>query len=122
MSEPFVTHGSFTIERYYEASPARVFAAHADPAIKRKWFVEGDGWEIESYDCDFRVGGVETSRFRYQGGELMGNDTVFQDIVPDRRIVIAYTMWAGEKRFSSSLSTIEFKPEGTGTRLVFTEH
>jgi uncharacterized protein YndB with AHSA1/START domain len=33
-----VEHATFVIERRYDASPARVFAAWADPAAKRRWF------------------------------------------------------------------------------------
>jgi hypothetical protein len=35
--------------------------------------------------------------------------------------VIAYTMTIGGKRISSSLTTMEFRPAGNGTRLIFTE-
>ena len=65
-----VTHASFVIERDYAASPSRVFAAFADPAQKRRWFAEGEGWSIERFDVDFRIGGSERSSFRYQGGPL----------------------------------------------------
>jgi uncharacterized protein YndB with AHSA1/START domain len=47
-------------------SNARVFKAFADPAAKRRWFIEGEGSDIESYESDFRVGGLETSRFRFK--------------------------------------------------------
>ncbi len=46
----------------------------------------------------------------------MGNDTVYLDIVPNDRIVIAYTMLMGEYRFPSSLLTFEFVPQSGGTR------
>lgn len=48
-------------------------------------------------------------------------DGCFHDIVPDARIVYSYGMHLGERRISVSLTTIEFRPEGGGTRLVFTE-
>jgi uncharacterized protein YndB with AHSA1/START domain len=51
----------------------------------------------------------------------MGNDTVYLDIVPDRRIVLAYTMTVGDKRISVSLATVEIAPSGDGARLVYTE-
>jgi len=121
MTERSVTHATFTIERAYDASPARVFKAFADPAIKRRWFAEGEGWEVVSFDVDFRVGGSETSRFRFGGGELVRNDTVYQDIVPNERIIIAYTMLIGVQRISASQATVELKPAGKGTRLRFTE-
>ena len=105
MTERSVTHATFTVERTYDASPARVFNAFADPAIKRRWFAEGEGWQVEEFKVDFRVGGSERSRFRLRGGDLIRNDTVYQDIVPDQRIIIAYAMTIGENRISASLAT-----------------
>lgn len=121
MTERSVVHATFVIERSYDATPARVFMAFADPAAKRRWFVEGEGWEVEAFEVDFRVGGFERSRFRFRGGPLIRNDTVYQDIVPDQRIIIAYTMTIGENRISASLTTMQFEPSGSGTRLTFTE-
>lgn len=121
MTERTVTHATFTLERVYNASPARVFRAFSDTAAKRRWYVEGEGWDVESYEADFRVGGGETSTFRFRGGDLIRNDTVYQDIVPDQRIIIAYSMMIGDRRISASLATTQFKPEGSGTRLIFTE-
>lgn len=122
MTERSVVHATFTVERVYDASPARLFAAFAEPAAKRRWFAEGgEDWEVESFEMDFRVGGFERSRFRFRGGPLITNDTVFQDIVPDERIIIAYWMTIGGAPISASLATMEFRPEGARTRLVFTE-
>lgn len=122
VTHPSVAHATFTIERTYDnASPARVFRAFADPAFKRRWFLEGEGWEVEEYVSEFRVGGRELSRFRYQGGPEIINETVYQDIIPERRIIIAYWMTIGGERISVSLATMQFEPAGDGTRLVFTE-
>lgn len=127
--ESAIQHGSFTIERTYPQSPAKVFAAFADPAKKRRWFAEGKGFEMVSFDMDFRVGGRLRSRFLFAGhpdapipaGTPMGNDSVYLDIVPERRIVMAYSMCTKEVPFSASLATFEFLPSGSGTRLVATE-
>jgi uncharacterized protein YndB with AHSA1/START domain len=121
VTERSVTHVTFVVERGYDAPPSRVFAAFASPATKRRWFAEGEGWEVEEFEVDFRVGGHERGRFRFRGGPLIRNDTVYQDIVPDERIIIAYAMTVGETRISASLATMEFRPEGSGTRLVYTE-
>ncbi len=123
------THASFVIERTYSASPQRVFAAWADPAAKRAWFVEGEGWEIQSYEIDFREGGRERSQFRFlKGKETFGeetvfaNETVFDEIVANERIIFTYSMDRNGARFSVSLAAVEFKPADKGTRLIFTEH
>ncbi|HEU5099085.1 MAG TPA: SRPBCC family protein [Roseiflexaceae bacterium] len=116
-----VVHSTFSVERTYPASPARVFAAFSNQATKRRWFAEGEGWEVDEFTMDFRVGGRETSRFRFKGGPPMGNDTVYLDIVADQRIVLAYTMTAGDTRISASLATVEIAPAGDGARLLFTE-
>jgi uncharacterized protein YndB with AHSA1/START domain len=116
-----VVHSTFSIERTYPSTPARVFAAFANQETKRRWFAEGEGWEVDEFTVDFRVGGREVARFRFKGGAPMGNDTVYLDIVPDQRIVLAYTITVGDKRISVSLATVEIAPAGDGARLVYTE-
>lgn len=123
------THASFVIERRYDASPQRVYAAWSDPAAKRQWFVEGEGWEIQSYELDFREGGTEKSRFRHLKGEeifaekaVFGNATVFNAIVPNERIIFTYSMDRNGVRFSVSLAGAELSAAETGTRMIFTEH
>jgi uncharacterized protein YndB with AHSA1/START domain len=118
MSERSVEHATFVVERRYEASPARAFAAWADPEAKARWYVDSDA----RLEVDFRVGGRERSRGIAPDGRAYRYEAVFQDIVPDQRIVYTYDMLIEETRISVSLATVEFTPEGDGdTRLVFTE-
>ncbi|HEY2511553.1 MAG TPA: SRPBCC family protein [Polyangiaceae bacterium] len=131
MNDSALTHSTFTLERTYgSASPARVFAAFADGAIKRRWHAEGHGSNVLEYKSDFRVGGQEKTRFAFTGGPpgapppgtLIGNDTTYLDIVPNERIVFAYVMTVGDYRMSASLATVTLHPAGSGgTKLVFTE-
>lgn len=129
MTKPFLAHGSFVIERRYEAAPERVFAAWADPKAKRAWFAEGEGWDIKTYELDFREGGRETSKFRFQKGEetfgeetWFGNNTMFNEIIPNERIIYTYSMDRNGVRFSISLASVELQPTGSATRLILTEH
>jgi uncharacterized protein YndB with AHSA1/START domain len=121
MSLP-VIHRGFAIERIYPTTPARVFRALSDPQKKRRWFAEGEGFEVESYTLDFRVGGFERTRFRPTGGPPMTTDAVYLDIAADERVVFAYAMTVGGAPMSSSLGTMELTPTASGTRLLFTEH
>jgi uncharacterized protein YndB with AHSA1/START domain len=120
MASP-VVHRTFSVERAYPAPPARVFAAFANPETKRRWVAEGPGVEVDELTLDFRVGGFERTRFRFIGGAPMRNDTLFLDIVPDERIVFAYSLTAEEVRTSAALTTVELAAEGGGTRLLLTE-
>ena len=116
-----VIHSTFSIERTYPQSPARVFSAFADQATVRRWRVESEGCEVLEFTFDFRVGGTEVSRFCFGGGPEIRLDAQFQDIIPDRRIVFVYRMAMGPNPFSASLTTVELAPSGDGTRLTFTE-
>jgi len=121
MSERSVTHATFRIERFYDFPPATVFAAYADPTSRRRWFVEGEGWEIESCELNFREGASEHSTFRFRGGPLIRNDTIYLDVVENQRFIFAYAMVIEGSRISTSLGTVELIPEGKGTRHVYTE-
>lgn len=116
MTERSVTHATFSLERTYAASPARVFAAWADREAKARWFSCHSGYEL-----DFRVGGRELSRGGEPGGPVYTTSILYQDIVPGRRIVYTYDVLRDEARMSVSVVTVEFEPAGAGTRLVFTE-
>jgi uncharacterized protein YndB with AHSA1/START domain len=115
-----VTHATFVIERSYPASPARVFQAFADPALKRRWF-GADEKPNTHHELEFRVGGQEINRGGPPDGPVFTYSAVYQDIVRDQRIVTTYAMDMGQARISASVATVELTPEGTGTRLVFTE-
>ena len=103
------------------APPARVFRAFAETEAKRRWFVEGEGWEVFEYTADFRVGGREVSRFRFGTGPEIVNECVYLDIVPDERLIFAYRMATEAGPMSASLTTIELVPQGSGTLLIQTE-
>ena len=119
MSERTIEHATFVVERTYEASPAQVFAAWADPAAKGRWF--GPDESTGEYELDFRVGGRELNRGAGPDGELYTYDARYQDIVPAERIVYTYEMHRDETRISVSLATVELKHASDGTQLIYTE-
>lgn len=126
MPEQSVTHSTFTIERQYPVASERVFAAFADKAIKTRWYADGKQMAVEQFDMDFRIGGRDRARFRmgerspFPGTELI-YDIAYQEIVPEHRLVYAYTLTFGGKIVSASLVTFELLPIAGGTELLFTE-
>jgi uncharacterized protein YndB with AHSA1/START domain len=114
-------HGSFTIERTYPVTPAKVFKAFADPDAKARWFRGPDEWANEKPAFDFRVGGRESNRTGPKEGPMHIFECLYYDIVPDERIVYAYEMYLDQRRISVSLTTIELQPVRGGTKLLFTE-
>ena len=93
MAERSVTHATFRIDRVYDAAPARVFAAFSDKAARR-----------------------------FGDRPWIRNDTIFQDIVEDERMVFSYSMSIDGSPFPVSLATIELaSATPSRTRLTFTE-
>jgi len=113
-------HATFTIERDYDAAPTRVFAAFADAAAKARWFGPPESARGE-YELDFVVGGRERFTVGGPGGATYAYDARYEEIVPDTRIVYAYTLDRDETRMSVSVATVEVEPAGAGTRLILTE-
>jgi uncharacterized protein YndB with AHSA1/START domain len=122
MTEHSVTHASFTLRRDYAASPERVFRAFADPAAKAQWFAGPDDWEQAEVSMDFRVGGREVNGGGPAGGPVSRYEALYQDIVPNERIISTYDMYLDGNRISVSLASIELEPNGSGTTLTLTEH
>jgi uncharacterized protein YndB with AHSA1/START domain len=122
MSQPSTAqHATFNIERVYAATPARVFHAWADPVTKAARFTGPDEWQTATREADFRVGGGERVVVGPPGGTQHRFDCRYHDIVTNERIVYCYDMHLDDRRISVSLTTVEFRAEGAGTRLVFTE-
>lgn len=125
MEAPRVIHSTFQLERKLKATPERVFAAFRDEPTKRHWFYEAGSHSLEHHEMDFKIGGRERAQLKMGPGSPVAgmtlvNESIYEDIVPSRRIVIAYRMSMEGKIFSASLATIELLPTGSGTELLFT--
>jgi uncharacterized protein YndB with AHSA1/START domain len=121
MIERSAQHGTIRLERRYKAAPKRVFAAWAEAEARAKWDVPGR-WLIAEQSFDFREGGRERKRFGPRDDPRFVADTIYLDIVPQRRIVFSYSMTSGDVPISVSLTTVELSPDGRGTHLLLTEH
>jgi uncharacterized protein YndB with AHSA1/START domain len=125
MAEQQIIHDTFTIERTYPAAVSRVFAAFASREAKDAWGGGADaaepGTDAVGPEFDFRVGGHERFGMDYQGIRYR-YDARYYDILPDRRLVYSYEMYANDVRISVSVATIEFLATAEGTTaLTWTE-
>ncbi|MGI9431771.1 MAG: SRPBCC family protein [Myxococcota bacterium] len=120
MTQRSTEHATFDIERFYDASPARVFGAWAEPAAKAQWFGPSADSPVK-LELDFRVDGREHFMEAMPDGRVFGYDARYQEIVPGQRIVYVYTVDFDKTRISASLATVEISPAGERTRLLYTE-
>jgi uncharacterized protein YndB with AHSA1/START domain len=121
MTSTSIAHGSFSIERQYDASPARVFAAWSNVEIKAKWFIGPSGWTQIKRETTFETGGTEILHGRFENGMETHYAARFYEIIADERIVYVYDMHLNGRHHSLSLSTVEIAPSGGGARLIYAE-
>lgn len=122
MTQRTINHGSFVVEREYPAPPSRVFQALTTLEAKSSWFVGPDDHQVViPLEMDVREGGRERLAGGPPSGPVHRYEALYQDVVPEERLVYTYEMYADDRRTSVSLSTMELTPAGTGTRLVYTE-
>ncbi|HTU66665.1 MAG TPA: SRPBCC family protein [Steroidobacteraceae bacterium] len=117
-----IKHSTFVIERKLDFDPAVVYRAWTEPAVKARWFNgPPDKWTEQVREMDVRVGGRDRLVGKFVDGSESRFDSVYLEVVPDKRLVYSYEMhWQG-KKISVSLASIEFPAFGRGTRLVVTE-
>jgi len=125
MEQPKVVHSTCVVERSFSKPPSAVFAALSEPDKVRQWYGAGDHHDLIEFALKFAIGGTQRLTYRFkQGHPLQGmvlmNDGIFQDIIPNQRIVAASAMTLADKRISASLVTFELLPTEKGTDLVCT--
>ena len=124
-TEASTIHSTFVIERHLPFRLSRVFSAFSQPALKRRWYAEGDQHEIREFSMDFRLGGIERYRYQFKeghpiAGSEIANDGVYQDIEDEKRIVMTTRMSLNGKPIAVMLATFEFVPAEQGTDMILT--
>jgi uncharacterized protein YndB with AHSA1/START domain len=107
-----VVHAIFSLDRTYDAPVERVFRALSDEKAKSKWFAGEKGrWQLMERQMDFRVGGRERVKGRWDGGVVSTFDAVYHDIIANERIIYTYEMHLDEMKISVSLATLQLRAE-----------
>ena len=122
MSKRSSNHATLVIERSYPAAQSRVYAAWANWEAVAIWMTDPDVTEGDSEpEFDFRVGGHERFSWQLPDGTPWRFDATYYDIIENQRIVYCYEQYTRGELASVSVTTIEFAPDGDGTRLTYTE-
>lgn len=109
-----------TVSRFFHAPPARVFAAHVEPAIMKRWLLGPDGWSMPVCEYEARAGGK--IRFVWKNDESGASFSLTGEIkLIERgaRIVHVERMHLPDATPDNTVDT-RFVPEGTGTRMTMT--
>lgn len=125
MAEPKVVHATCVVERSFPCPPEVVFRALSEPDKMRRWYTDENSSELEEFTAEFREGGWQRLRYKLKQGTpipgmLITNEGMYQEIVPNERVVSASTMKLGERRISASQVTMELIRTKTGTDLICT--
>jgi carbon monoxide dehydrogenase subunit G len=80
---------TFQTSRHISASPEQVFAAFQDPARLARWWGPA-GFSNTFKICEFRAGGRWSFTMHSQDGKNYQNDSIFEEIEPNRKVVILH--------------------------------
>lgn len=106
---------SVTIVRRIKAPPAKVYAALTEPKLMVRWWGPDAGPTL-SAEADVRPGGRFSVVFRLLNGEQHNPTGVYQEVVPDRKLVFTWE-WP-EMPERESLVTFLLAPFDGGTELT----
>lgn len=105
------------IRRVYHVAPDKVWRAWTDPQALSQWFGSGSPDSVSAAEIDLRVGGRYRIAFTCAKGESHEVSGVYQEVVPQRRLVFSWAWKSTPERVSRI--RIELTPVAEGTELSF---
>lgn len=109
-----------TLERTIPADRERVFAAWTQPELLRRWSAP-QGLTISDGATDLRVGGGWRVVMVEPGGATHEAFGTYHDIVAPERLQYTHAWRTGDGTTPETALTVEFHPDGDGTRLRFSQ-
>jgi uncharacterized protein YndB with AHSA1/START domain len=106
------TKPSLTLKRHFNAAPEKVYAAWTDPEKIVKWFGP-DAGPVKHAEADVRIGDRYAVNFFTEDGEEHHVSGIYQDVVPNERLVFTWAWRTMPER--ESLVTVLIAPDGEGT-------
>jgi uncharacterized protein YndB with AHSA1/START domain len=106
------------IRRHYPVAPEKVWRAWTDPQALICWFGPGEPDSVTLAEVDLRVGGRYHIVFHTPDGEDHDVSGVYQEVVPNRRLVFSWAWKSTPERVSRV--SVELSTKGRGCELLFT--
>lgn len=113
-------HETLVLERTYNASPARVFAAWQSVEARLRWSIPFPETDAAYDQAEFRVGGLDIMRCGPRNDMRFLAQVRYLEILPEVRIVMAESVAENGKIRAASLVTVEFELEDKATRQTVT--
>lgn len=113
-------HDKIVIERTYNASPARVFAAWESVEARLRWSIPHPTAGAVYDQTDFRVGGLDVMRCGAKDDMRYRAHVRYLEIIRDVRIVMTESVAEDGKTRAASLITVEFEAAGKTTKQTVT--
>ncbi len=105
------------VTRRFKAPPEKVYRAHVEPELIKKWMLGPEGWTLPVCINDARPGG----KIRYEWTDGKGGDFSltgeFISLEPYRRIVHVERMHIPDPTPDNHVET-RFEPDGQGTLMT----
>ena len=126
MSKQFVFNPKldFAIERFIDAPARLVWEALTRPEHLKEWYMPKAWGRVARAEMDVRPGGIFSIDIAGADGQEFPNLGCFLDVAPMERLVWTSMLFPGYRPavFDDIPITaiVTMKPEGTGTRYVFT--
>jgi uncharacterized protein YndB with AHSA1/START domain len=109
-----------TLEQEIPAAPERVFSALTEPEQLRRWSAP-EGLAVVDGDTDLRVGGGWRVVMAAPDGARHEAFGTYREIRAPERLVYTHAWRQGGGSSPETVLTVELRPEGDGTRLLFTQ-
>ena len=110
-------HATLVFEREIPATVQAVFGAFSDAALRAKWGTPS-ATAVVLYDSEnFVEGGEDKYRCGSKDNPNIHATTHYLEIIENRRIVSSETLVMNGNRLCASLTTLEFAPTDSSTKL-----
>ncbi|MGH6719823.1 MAG: SRPBCC family protein [Alphaproteobacteria bacterium] len=114
-----VAKHTLRLERRFAQPPKRVYRAFTEVEELRTWWGP-EGFTTPRAALDVRPGGTYALTMKAPSGKLLHLAGVFKVVEPAKRLVYTWSWREGDYAGIPTLVTLEFMPDGKGTRLRVT--